>query len=371
METSHRGTTILVALAAGTIAVVGMSMISSILMPVLLTLVLTICAHPVRVSLERRGVSHGLATGSVIVAVFLLLAGFVVLLAVAFSRFVAMLPQYSLQLADIAAHIGRWLSTLGVSQVSIQGFLAGLDPNNIVDLVTGVFGGLFNITAALVIVLTMLILMAADAMYMPTILRQMLPTHRGLVIAVSDYAVNVRRYMVATTLLGIVQGALNTVALMIMGVPAAVLWGLLAFLCSFIPNIGYFVAIIPPIIFGFFIGGWPIVIAIIVVYGVINAVLQSIVQPRVVGGAVALSQSLTFFSVLFWAVVFGPMGAILAIPLTLLVRAILIDANPSARYWRPALGDIAETRRLMQEQDATDKAIRQAKRRGPEPAEPA
>lgn len=69
-------------------------------------------------------------------------------------------------------------------------------------------------------------------------------------------------------------------------------------------------------------------IAIIVIYGIVNAVVQSVVQPKVVGNAVALSQTLTFFSVLLWAVVLGAIGAILAIPLTLLFRAILVDSDP-------------------------------------------
>lgn len=354
---------ILVALAAATVVAVGMGMISSILVPVLLTLVLTICAHPVRVALERWGFPHGLATGSVVLVVFLFLAGFVVALVIAFTQFVGMLPQYAGQLADLGSKIGEWLGKLGIGQDQIQALLQGIDPNSIVDFATGLFGGLFNVTTSLVVVLTMLILMAADAMYVPTILRQLLGTHQELVVSLAAYASNVRRYMVVTTMLGIVQGALNTVALVIMGVPAAVLWGLLAFLCSFIPNVGYFLAIIPPIVFGFFVGGWPTVIGVIITYAVINGVVQSIIQPKVVGNAVALSQSLTFLSVLFWAVVFGPMGAILAIPLTLLARAILVDSDPDARKWRPAIGDIAEARRLIMQDDAAAKAVRRARRR--------
>ena len=354
---------ILVALAAATVVAVGMGMISSILVPVLLTLVLTICAHPVRVALERWGFPHGLATGSVVLVVFLFLAGFVVALVIAFTQFVGMLPQYAGQLADLGSKIGKWLGKLGIGQDQIQTLLKGIDPNSIVDFATGLFGGLFNVTTSLVVVLTMLILMAADAMYVPTILRQLLGTHQELVVSLAAYASNVRRYMVVTTMLGIVQGALNTVALVIMGVPAAVLWGLLAFLCSFIPNVGYFLAIIPPIVFGFFVGGWPTVIGVIITYGVINGVVQSIIQPKVVGNAVALSQSLTFLSVLFWAVVFGPMGAILAIPLTLLARAILVDSDPDARKWRPAIGDITEARRLIMQDDAAAKAVRRARRR--------
>jgi predicted PurR-regulated permease PerM len=66
--------------------------------------------------------------------------------------------------------------------------------------------------------------------------------------------------------------------------------------------------------FGFLTGGWPTVLAVIVIYGGINSVIQSIVQPKYVGNAVALSETLTFASVLFWAVILGPVGAILAVP---------------------------------------------------------
>jgi predicted PurR-regulated permease PerM len=175
--------------------------------------------------------------------------------------------------------------------------------------------------------------------------------------------------MVWTTVLGIAQGALNAVALTILQVPAALLWGLLAFLCSFIPNIGYFFAIIPPLVFGFLVGGWPTVIVIVIVYGVINAVIQSIIQPRLVGHAVSLSQTLTFFSVLFWAVIIGPIGAILAIPLTLLGKAVLVDADPDAHWWRPALGPTEATRALAKASEADAKAERR-ERRAP-PVEPA
>jgi AI-2 transport protein TqsA len=145
---------------------------------------------------------------------------------------------------------------------------------------------------------------------------------------------------------------LNALALWILGVPAALLWGVLAFLCSFIPNVGYFIALIPPLVFGFLVGGWPTALAVIVVYGVINGVVQSVIQPRVVGNAVSLSQTITFFSVLFWAAVLGPIGAILAIPITLLLKTLLVDADPDANLWRPVFGPTAETREQKKLADA-------------------
>ena len=357
-----RGTNILVALGAATLVAIGISGIKGILAPVLLTLILTICANPVRTGLLKRGVPGGIATGSVILVVFGLLAGFTYTLILATAQFVAMLPTYSKQFEQIGASIGAWLTSIGVGPQQVQAVESGLKPSNIGHLISGLLGSVVSITGALVIILTMMILMAADAAYARTILRQLGTRNPDLVTAFTDYASNVRRYMVVTTVLGVVQGTLNAIALYILHVPAALLWGLLAFLCSFIPNIGYFFALIPPLVFGFLVGGWPTVIAVIIVYGVINAVVQSIIQPRVVGHAVSLSQTITFFSVLFWAVVIGPIGAILAIPLTLLGKTILIDSNPDAYWWRPALGPTTETRDLLKAEQEEAKHERKDKR---------
>ncbi|WP_308287521.1 AI-2E family transporter [Cryobacterium sp. 1639] len=359
---SHRNTSILVGLGGATVTVFGLAAIAGIAAPILLALVLTICAHPVRRGLERRGVPRGLATGSVVATVFIVLAAFVAAFGLALGQFAALLPQFASQLSDIGTTVSEWLATLGFGTAQVQAVEDSFDPSNLVPVVSGLFGSITNITVALVIVLTMLILMAADAGYLPTLLSQLRPTRPTLVVALTDFASSVRRYMVATTLLGIAQGALNAVALILLGVPGAFLWGLLSFLCSFIPNVGYFIAIIPPTVFAFLTGGWELALPVIVIYAIINAVVQSIVQPRVVGNAVALSQSLTFASVLFWAIVLGAIGAILAIPLTLLIRTILVDADPAAAWWRPLIGDLDETRTLMKVEDARQRALRKAGR---------
>lgn len=353
-----RGVRILLGLAAGVVISFGMGAIGGILAPTLLALVLTICAQPVRVWLERHGTPQGLATGAVGLTVFALLAGFVAILWIAMAQFIGMLPQYKPQLQQLGDQFSTWLQSLGVGPQQVQQIKAGFDPGTFLSFFSGLLGNAFGLLTLGVIVLTMLILMPADAAYTPTLLRQLKPTRPNLVFAVVGFGHSVRRYMVVTTLLGVVQGVINGVALWMLGVPAALLWAILSFLCSFIPNVGYFIALVPPLVFGYLTGGWGTVVAVLIVYGVINAIVQSVVQPKVVGNAVSLSQTLTFFSVLFWAVVLGPIGAILAVPLTLLVRAVLVDSDPRARLWRPALGDLTHTRELMKAESATRKAER-------------
>jgi AI-2 transport protein TqsA len=358
----HRNAFILMGLGGAVLAAFGIAAISGIFAPVFFAVILTICVHPLRVALERRGVPRGLATGSVILAVFLLLLTFGYAVLVAFGQFGELITQFQPKIEEWLGGVASWFTSIGISADQIAAVGSDFDPSALVGFVGGLVGGLTGTISLLVIILTMLLLMAMDAGFLPTLLRQLRPERPLVVSGLTGYASGVRRYMVVTTVLGIVQGVLNWLALVLLGVPGAFIWGLLAFLCSFIPNVGYFIAIIPPIVFGGLVGGWPTVLAVIVVYGIVNAGVQSVVQPRVVGNAVSLSQSITFFSVLFWAVIIGPVGAILAIPLTLLVRVMLVDTNPAMAWVRPLLGDLDTAKESMSAADAELKAARAARR---------
>jgi predicted PurR-regulated permease PerM len=80
-------------------------------------------------------------------------------------------------------------------------------------------------------------------------------------------------------------------------------------------------------------------LAVVAVYCVVNVVLQVLVQPKFVSDAVSISLTLSFFSVIFWTFVIGPLGAILSIPFTLLARELLIGEPTAARWWRWLSGD--------------------------------
>lgn len=357
----HRNAFILLALAGAVLVGLGVAGLGPIIAPVFLAVVLTICMHPLRIWLERHHIPRGIATGAVVLAVILLLVGFGYAVIVAFGQFSALLTQFADQITAFGEDVVAWLNSLGITSRELNSLASDFDPSRLADFVSGLMGGLAGISSALVILLTVALLMGMDAGYIPAVLAQTSKTHPLLVTGLSGYAANVRRYMIWTTLLGLLQGFIDFVALIVLGVPGAFIWGVLAFLCSFIPNVGYFLAIIPPIVFGALVGGLPTVFAVIVVYGTINAVVQSVIQPRVIGDAVSLSQTITFFSVLFWAAILGPIGAILAIPLTLLVRLMLVDTYPPAGWVRPLLGDLSGTKKLIAEEDAQIKGVKKTR----------
>jgi predicted PurR-regulated permease PerM len=312
--------------------------------------------------MQARGISRGLATGTTIAAVFGLLIAFAGILIASLAQFSALLPQYAPQFAQLGANIAGALESVGFGPEQVQEVLNGFTPARIIGFLGGLLGNIASLAGSLVIILTMLILMAVDGSRVPAILTHLNYHRPAIVSAFIGFGAGVRRYMVATTVLGIAQGLFNWLFLVILQVPGALLWGLLSFICSFIPNIGYF--IVPPLFFGFLTGGWPTVVVIIVVYGGINGVIQSIIQPKYVGNAVSLSETLTFVSVLFWAVVLGPVGAILAVPLTLFARAILLDSDPSISWWRPLTGDKKDVELLLKQEDDAIRARRSRSRPG-------
>lgn len=353
-----RSAVILLTLASAAVVAFGLAAMRGIVTPVFFAFVLTLCVHPLRRWMQGHGVPRGLATGSTIAAVFALLAGFAAVLVASLAQFSALLPQYGPQLAQLGASLTQLLESVGFGPEQTQEVLQGFTPGRIIGFLGGVLGNITSIVGGLVIILTMLILMAVDGSRVPALLTH-LDYHRpALVAAFNGFGGGVRRYMIATTVLGVAQGLFNWLVLVILQVPGALLWGLLSFICSFIPNIGYFIAIVPPLFFGFLTGGWPTVLAVIVIYGGINSIIQSIIQPKYVGNAVALSETITFVSVLFWAVILGPVGAILAVPLTLLARTILLDSDPAIAWWRPLTGDKKDLEAILKQEDDAIRARR-------------
>jgi AI-2 transport protein TqsA len=115
----------------------------------------------------------------------------------------------------------------------------------------------------------------------------------------------------------------------------------LAFITNYIPNIGFVIGLVPPALLALLTLGVPEMLVVIAVYCVLNFVIQSLIQPRYVGDSVGLATTTTFVALFFWAWLLGPLGALLAIPLTLLIKALLVDVDPAARWANALAGSLA------------------------------
>src|SRR3954447_5315197 len=323
--------------AATVIIMAGLRSISELIAPAFLALVLTVTAHPLRGWLARRRVPGWLATTAVIVTVYVVLVALVLALTVSVAKLAELLPQYEEDLQNLVSDATTWLAKLGIDQKQIDAMGNAVDPSQAIAWVTDVFSGLVSVLSDLFFIVTLLMFLAIDGVAFPIRLEAMDGVHGRFAEAMSGFAVGTRRYIVVSTVFGLIVALLDVGLLYLLDIPLPWLWGMLAFITNYIPNIGFVIGVIPPVILGLLENGWSGALAVIAGYCVLNVIIQSVIQPRFVGQAVGLSTSLTFLSLVFWAWVFGALGALLAIPLSLFVKAVLVDADPRNRWLVPLI----------------------------------
>jgi predicted PurR-regulated permease PerM len=333
-----RALVVLLGLAAAVVVVAGLRSMQDLLGPAFLALILTIVIHPLRRRLETRMPALVATLVCVVVQAGLVL-GMGLALVLSMARLASLLPEYSDDAADLVDDALAGLDAAGVAPPETSTMAESLDLEALADLVSGVLDSLFGLVSSLAFVIALGFFMTLDGRTAPQNLAVARRSRPALVDALATFARQTRRYFVVATVFGLVVAAFDTVALALLGIPAPLVWGLLAFLTNYIPNIGFVIGLIPPALLGLLEGGWELMLWVIVVYCALNFVIQSIIQPKVVGDVVGLSTTLSFVSLGFWTWVLGPSGALLAIPASLLFIALLVDADPGAGWVRALLAN--------------------------------
>jgi predicted PurR-regulated permease PerM len=328
---------ILVGLAATFLVITGLRGLSDIVGPTFLALVLTIAVQPMRTAAARHGVPGWIGGVAALLTIYASLIGLTLALTVALGRFATLLPTYEPQMNRLLDGVVRWLDQQGVGQEQIDRMVGGIDLNGVVAFAGNLVSGLLGALTGLFFVITLVLFMVIDAPRFSAKLRLLPADLSPLTSAITAFGSATRRYLVVSTVFGLIVAVGDTIALLWLGVPVALLWGLLAFITNYIPNIGFIIGLIPVAILGLLEGGVGLMLGVIAVYCAVNVVIQSIIQPKVVGDAVGLSTTVSFLSVVFWGWVLGPVGALLAIPMSLLTKCLLVDIDPATSWMRPLI----------------------------------
>jgi predicted PurR-regulated permease PerM len=327
-----RGLIVLLGMTGLLVSVLALQQFASILAPVLLALILVIGVYPLTGILRRRGVPMWLAVTITLIAVLAMILGLAAALALSVARLATILPTYQDSFNQLVDDLRSGLASLGVGQDQIRAVLDQISFSSIASLLGGLLAGLASTFSNLLFLLFVVTFMALDAVGFSGRLSRARRQRAEVVGALDTFVHGTRSYLLVSTVFGLIVAAIDTGFLWLVGVPLPVLWGLLAFITNYIPNVGFIIGVVPPALLALLEGGPRLMITVIVAYSVINFIIQSIIQPKFVSDAVNLSLTLTFLSLVFWSFVIGPLGAVLAIPLTLLAKALLLDVDPNTRW---------------------------------------
>lgn len=313
--------------AAVVIVAAGIAFFGSLFALFAFSALASIVARRAQLWLIGRGVP---SVGAIVITV----GGFILILVVMGMAVVASIVAVGFRLAEDSSQIQAWLQTLQDLWGSVTGVPGGtlpsIEPQQALGVARNVVATLAPAvtSAALSVLLVVYVLLGAKGLH-GRILRV---TSAEVVERYDVLATELVTYVKVRAALGAAAAAADTVLLLVLGVPYAVLWGLMSFLFSFIPNIGFVLALIPPTAFALLEHGIPSAIAVVVGYVVINLAFDYVLQPRLFATTLDISPVVTIATILVWTVLIGPAGALLAVPLTITLRAILLPFPGTAWF---------------------------------------
>jgi AI-2 transport protein TqsA len=331
-----RALIILVGAAATVVVVAGVQAIAWLIGPAFMALIIVIAVAPVRGWLRRHGWPGWVATLVIVLLVYAILLALALGIIISVARLATELPQYASKAQGLVTAATAELAKWGVGPEQLHQAAASLDLGKLAGVLGSLLGGIAGLASNLVFLLALLLFLSIESGGVGDRLGSIAADRPRIAEALGHFAWGTRQYLLVTTVFGFIVAVLDSIALAMLGIPLAITWGLLAFITNYIPNVGFIIGVVPPALLGLLTGGPQLMVIVIVVYCALNFVVQSLIQPRFIGDAVGLSVTVTFLALVFWAWLLGPLGAILAIPLTLLAKALLVDIDPQAR-WADAL----------------------------------
>lgn len=332
-----RGTPLLLMVAGVVIVLAGMKAASDLLEPFLLAVFLSIVCAPIVTWLTRHRWPEALAVGAVVLGLIILLTGGMTLVGASVNGFIKHLPEYQQALND---RVGELLGQVGgnSAELDMQTLRERFDAGMLMGLVSDVAGGFGAALGNFMLILLTVAFILLEAARLPAKLRAAFSSEAGQGLEMFDrFAHSVKGYLAIKTLVSFGTGISVAVMLWVLNIDYPLLWGVIAFLFNYIPNIGSFLAGIPASLLAFIVHGAASALAVIGGYVVINVVFGNILEPRLMGRSLGLSPLVVLLSLVFWGWILGPVGMVLSVPLTMILR-IAFEVRDDTRWLAILLG---------------------------------
>ncbi len=323
----RRGATRTVQVLAGLVIVVaGLKVAAPFLVPIVAAAFVAVVALPVEARLRAWGLSKGLAIALTLLGALAALAGFTSLLASSLASFGGALPEIRREFDAQVSAWAAWLHQAGWESGAVS-LRDKLDPNTLLDLVTGTTEGILSVLSSFVVILLLTIFVLVEADDVPAKLRHALADPATDLTLYRSMARGVGAYAFWKTVLNAVTGLLVALTCWLLGVREPLLWGLVAFLFNFVPTVGSLIVAVPIVLLALVEQGLLRAFVVAIAYLGVNQVMGSVVEPQVLGRKLGLSPLVVLLSLLFWGWIWGPVGMLLSVPLTMMVRLLLLRSD--------------------------------------------
>ncbi len=291
----------------------------TIVIPTLVAVFIAVVADSPVSWLQRKGLHRVLAIVAVISGIALLLLAFGALAGSSIQELTDRAPTYQERLR-------QWLDqTVGLNsgspvRVDTSKILDDVSPDAAWELAAGLLNGVSNVFRRAFLILFLVIFILFEIPSLGSKLNYLGGSSSGTWKSIAE---SVRRYLAIKSMTSLVTGVVVGTFLVLMEIDFAILWGLLAFLLNYIPNIGSLIASVPAVLLALLQQGpgWALLVA--AGYLAVNITIGNLIEPRIMGEGLGLSTLVVFLSLILWGWLLGPVGMLISVPLTASVKIAL------------------------------------------------
>ena len=334
----------LISVAAIVVIVFGMQAANVLLVPFLLAVFFALIALRPMLWLQDHRVPSVLAALVIVVAMMLILAVVGGVLGNSIAEFTAALPAYQAQVANLVTNIGNFIANLLGEEQRVQNVTELIDPGFAMGFAANILTSLQGVLTNTFLILFTMVFILLEAASMGVKARAAFGTGAQVFDKPRKFLHNLGRYLGIKTIVSLMTGFAAWVLALVVGLDFPLLWGMLAFLFNYIPTIGSIIAAVPAVMLALIQLGVPEATSTAIGFFAINMVFGAALEPRLMGYGVGISPLIVFVGLVFWGWIFGPVGMLLSVPLTMTLKmalesgegtrwiAILIGSERDAEY---------------------------------------
>ncbi len=328
--------------ASFVIIVIGMQAAASIVNSFFLALIITITVTPLLHWLMRKGVPKWLALSITILVVVITGLTFIAFLAVSVTKFSELLPTYEPRIIELEQELISFLESKNINVSDILE-LEIFSPESLIQAIAFLISKLAEALGASLLLLFIVAFMLIEALVFPLKSKNVFHSHSILLDKFAEFNQSIKSYVWITTCTGTIEAIGYLLLLIFFDVKLAVFWSILFFLLNFIPEIGFFLAVIPPVLLALLQLG--LINALLVFVGcyLIDTIADKVIKPRFMQEELDLSPVVIILSIIFWGWVLGATGVLVAVPLTLMIKKLVLETSEKTRF----LAMILETNKVQ------------------------
>jgi predicted PurR-regulated permease PerM len=326
------GYTLLV-MAAVVIVLAGIKLSAVILVPFLLALFLATILSPLFLWLKKLGLGDILPLIIIVLLLLLMITSLAILVGSSVQDFTQNVPFYETKLKSDLSALLETVNSWGL-HIPKEDILNLFQTDSIMRYIATTLKSLGSLlTNSFMIIITIIFMLLEISQFR----FKFNQTNSNSLKQLTEISDNIKHYILLKSLTSAATGIIITIILEITGIHYAILWGLLAFILNFIPNIGSIIAAVPAVLMAIIQYDFTTATMIVIAYLVVNILIGSIIEPKILGKGLGLSALIVFLSLIFWGWLLGPIGMILSVPLTIMIK-IALDTKEDTKWIAILLG---------------------------------